>query len=126
MEKLFNSFEDCCADKGYDPKTVIPDLSSYPEELRPALESAARLLIVHHAHKQGKKFDWQDSDQDKHYPYWDMEKDKNNPSGFRLIGVGCTNAGSGVGSRLCQFTETAAKHIADTFVEDYKALMVEQ
>lgn len=125
MEKLFNSFEECCADKGYDPKTVIPDLSSYPEELRPALESAARLLIVHHAHKQGKKFDWNNRDEDKHFPWWDMEKDKNNPSGFRLDGVDCTDTRTTVGSRLCQFTDTAAEHIAKKFMDDYRALMVE-
>lgn len=126
MEKLFKSFEECCADKGYDPNTVIPDLSSYPEELRPALEAAARLLIVHHAHKQGKKFNWASYKEGKHYPWWDMEKEENNPSGFRLRDVHCASTRSGVGSRLSQFSENAARHIATTFESDYRALMVEE
>lgn len=125
MENLFNSFEDCCSAIGVDAAAVMPDLSGYPEALRPALESAARLLIVHHAHKGGRKFDWTDCGQEKYYPWWDMEKEENNPSGFRLYAVHCTFTASCVGSRLCQFTETAAEHIAKTFESDYRALMVE-
>lgn len=45
--------------------------------------------------------DWQNDDEPKYEIWWDMEKDENNPSGFRLVYVRYYCTFSYVGSRLC-------------------------
>lgn len=124
------SFEDACKVKGWDSEKVLPDVSFYPETHRKALIATAKLFIVidalNYVDNSCKDWgpDWDDSDQEKYYPWVDMEEDENNPSGFRLNVVGYVNANSGVGARLVYRTRKLAEYGFTQFEALYKDLMV--
>lgn len=114
--KDIKTFEEACSVKGYDPVMVLPDVSAYPEPHREALTSVAKLYIINEAINyldNGNKNwepDYDDGDEEKHYPWVDMEVDSNNPSGFRLYAVCCDYTHSDVGARLSYKSEDGARH----------------
>jgi len=121
------TFEQACQLRGYDPNTVLPDVSNYPSVHQKALIAFSKLVIINEAMNEGKKFDWNDYDQNKYYPWFDMEKDEeNNPSGFRFNDTYCviTYSGTYGGSRLCFFTREDAKYAGEHFVGLYRDIMV--
>lgn len=121
-----NSFEVACSVKGYDPAKVLPDVSMYPEHHRAALTSVARLFIINEAVNyvdNGNKPwipDWDNGDEEKHYPWADMEVDSNNPSGFRLYDCLCAYSCTHVGARLVYKSEDGARHAFTQFEDDYR------
>ncbi|MDP1763058.1 MAG: hypothetical protein Q8L07_04155 [Sediminibacterium sp.] len=120
------SFAHACTLRGYDQATVLPDVSNYPTQHQKALLSFAMLVIISEAINEGKEFDWDDDDQYKRYPLFDMEVSKNNPSGFRFYDAvyGLAGTTSTGGSRLCYHSSADAEHAATHFIEMYKAIMV--
>ena len=101
MPKI-KTFLAACKELKLDPKKVVPNTTAFPKPHQKALIAIAKLMIVIQALNGDWVPDWNDSEQNKYYGWWDMEKDKNNPSGFRLADVYyflCST--SGVGSRLC-------------------------
>lgn len=120
------TFADACKVKGYDPEKVLPDVTAFPEPHRAALTGMSKLFIINEAINyvdNGNEPwvpDWNDSDEEKHYPWADMEVDSNNPAGFRLIGVSYDYAGSNVGSRLVYKSEDGARHAFTQFEDIYK------
>jgi hypothetical protein len=126
------SFEACCARMNYDPEKVIPDVSVFPARHQNALIGTAKLFIIHEAFnyddKKKKVYepDWNDRSERKWSYWWDMEKDTNNPSGFRFGGTLCAypNTDSGGGSRLCNINEDIDIFIAKHFTELFRDIMV--
>lgn len=124
------SFEDACKVKGYDPEKVLPNESMYPVRHRKALIATEKLFIVNEVLNyidNGNKDwvpDWDDDDEEKYYPWFDLEKDNGNPSGFRLDGVFCAYTASGVGSRLVYRTRKLAEYAGTQFEALYRDLMV--
>lgn len=120
------TFEDACKVKGCDPAKVLPDVSAYPEPHRAALIGMAKLFIINEAinyidnDNQDWKPDYNDGNEEKHYPWVDMEVDGNNPSGFRLGAVYCVNSHSNVGSRLVYKSEDGARHAFTQFEDVYR------
>jgi hypothetical protein len=68
--------------------------------------------------------DWNDGDEEKHYPWADMEVDGNNRAGFRLGAVYYDLTGSCLGSRLVYKSEDGARHAFTQFEGIYKDIMV--
>jgi hypothetical protein len=95
------TFEAACEALKLDPIKVTPTVTGYPKAHAAALVALAKLIIIIQALNGDWKPDWQDTDQPKYYGWWDLNKDKSNPSGFRLGSVGGYYGGSDVGSRLC-------------------------
>lgn len=122
--KLYDSFEACCEALGINSLTVLPDVTSFPEELREVLLSDAKLIIVVKAHQGDWKPDWNNSSERKWFPWFDMEVDDNNPSGFRFDGSVYVLTYSLVGSRLCLPSEELSDHVGKTFEDLYRAKMV--
>ena len=58
--------------------------------------------------------DWNDDEEYKFYPFWNMQND------FSLGGVSCNYRYSYVGSRLCFKSEKLAQYAADQFKDIYK------
>jgi hypothetical protein len=117
------TFEDACNVKGIDANKVLPDVSTYPEAHQKALIAAAKLFIIVDAVNGDSKFDWSDWDQPKYYPWWDLETEENNPSGFRLHDVYCLYSDSTVGSRLCFHTREEAEQVATDFIDLYRDMI---
>jgi len=128
--KQIKTFEDACKVKGYNPETVLPDFSVFPEQHKKALTATSKLIIVNEAMNyvdNGNKDwtpDWTNCEEDKYYPWFDLEKAENNPSGFRLHAVRCDDAYSSVGSRLVYRTRKLAEYAAKQFESLYRDLMV--
>lgn len=119
------SLEQACERRGWDAKTVIPDLSCYPEKHRAALQAAAEMILITDASRE-KDPDWNDRDERKWTGWMDMEVDRNNPSGFRLRDVGSDNtfADTGLGSRLCFESEEDATFHFTRHLDRMRAMMV--
>lgn len=117
--KWITSFEEACEKKGYDPLTILPDVSMYPEQDRQALLSTAIMFIVNDVLNEGKKFDWDNYDEYK----WHLWIDMNSP-GFRLGAVGYAGASANVGSRFCYISKPVAEHAFKYFEEHIRNIWV--
>jgi hypothetical protein len=95
------TFEAACTALKLDPKKVTPAVTGYPEAHVAALVAMAKLIIIIQALNGDWKPDWQVTDEPKYYGWWDLNKDKSNPSGFRLYDVRGYYGSSAVSSRLC-------------------------
>jgi hypothetical protein len=120
------TFNDACKALQLDPKKVLPDVSIFPKAHQIALTAIAKLMIIVQALNEGWTPNWNDDDEYKYYGWFDMEKEKNNPSGFRLDGVTFNFTTSTVGSRLCfksrEIAEWAFKQ--KEILQLYKEFMV--
>lgn len=86
--KKIKTFEEACKVLSLDPAKILPDVSGFPTQHQAALQAAGKLFIVADALNEGWAPDWNNDDEYKYWPYFDMEKDEeNNPSGFRLDDV---------------------------------------
>lgn len=122
--ELIKSFEEACKVKGLDPEKVVPDVSMYPEEHREAVVAVAKLFIIADVLNEGHVFNWNDWGEEKHYPWFDMEKEPNNPSGFRFDVSRCAYHCTRVGSRLVFRTRKLSDYAGKQFEDLYRALMV--
>src|SRR6478736_5769926 len=93
------TFEDACKALNLDSTTIIPDFSLFPESDKEAMIAHAKLVIIAKAINGDWLPDWNDWDQYKYYPWFEM----GSPSGggFSFIDFGGWYSGSIVGSRLC-------------------------
>lgn len=120
--KLITSFEEAIEKLGL-PDSALPDVSKCPTDQQAAITAHAKLLIIVQALNDGWKPDWNNDDEYKYYPWWDMEKTEDNPSGFGLGRVGYGLAVSSVGSRLCFQSRALAEHAAEHFIDLYRDMM---
>ena len=123
---LPTTFEEACTSRGYDAATVLPDVSKFPVKHQKAITAYAMLVIIAEAINEGKEPDWNDGNEKKWIPWFDMEVDKNNPSGFRYgaAGYGGTGANSTGGSRLCFRSKEDCKYAATKFLDLWRDMMV--
>nr|DAZ04151.1 MAG TPA: hypothetical protein [Caudoviricetes sp.] len=80
-----------------------------------------KLAIVTEALNEGWKADWDNSDENKYYPYFIMS-----PSSFAFCGSGYVNACAfaGSGSRLCYKTRELAEYSAKQFIDIWKDIQI--
>lgn len=108
IERIF-SFEDACADRGYQPDD--------PRFTDGTLDQNAYLMltlvIIPSLNPPGWKADWNDDDQEKWWASFWM-----NDPGFRLDDVYCDFSASHWtgGSRLCVASEEIMRHLIKYFL----------
>lgn len=107
------SFEDACQVLGIS--TNVPEVKGLPRKHQKAIIANYKLIVIAEALNEGWKPNWQDSDEYKYYPWFDMS----NPAG-----VGCSytyNAasytGALLGSRLCLKNRELAIYFGQTFTD---------
>ena len=122
-----NSYEDACAILGRTPLT-LDQFSFLPENQRQSTFSAHKIETTIEALKQGREFDWNDYDQRKWFPVWDLEvyNDGRKNDGFVLSCVTCDYGCTSVSPRLCSLTREDAEHVATILFEDYKNLILKK
>ncbi len=118
-----NNFEEGCEKKGLDPVAALPDVSKMPERYQAAVTAFAKLIIMADAARE-KDPDWNDGDEEKYYPWFDMKVDKINPTGFRFRGAGCGGTHSSVGSWLSYDSDKDTEFHAKTHMALYRDMMV--
>jgi hypothetical protein len=116
------TFEAACKKLGIDPKKVLPESSENPHNK--ALIALAKLLIIIQVINDGWKPDWNNRNEYKYYPWFDMEKTKSNPGGFSLVGVYGLFTVSHVGSRLCFKSRELTEYTVKQFIDLYRDYMV--
>lgn len=95
------TFEAACKALKLDPKKATPKIVGFPKQHAKALIAVGKLMIIIQALNGDWKPNWQDTNQVKYYGWWDLNKDSNNRSGFRLHCVDVCYLNSYVSSRLC-------------------------
>ena len=97
-------------------ESARPDVSGYPEHKRAHKTIEFELMMVNRAINEGWTPNWQDSDEEKHYPWWYV-----GGSGFSLHDVLFVNSDTTVGPRLVFRDRGRAAHAAAFFVDLYRA-----
>ena len=118
MYTEIKTFEDACKALSLDVATVIPDFSGYPPKHQAAQIAHSKLVIIAEALNGGWAPDWDNNNEYKYYPYFDMEK------GFSFSNYDCIYTFSFAGSRLCFRSAEIAKYAGTQFVELYKDYFV--
>ena len=113
--KKIKTWEDVCKKLKIDPKQ-LPDVTGLPEGIASHLVSTYKLIRVAEALNGSWKPDWNNDDQYKYYPYWNMEGE------FSLYYV-CFYGCSFVPSRLCFKSREIANYAAETFLDLYKNIL---
>lgn len=125
MEISIKTFEDACKALGLNPSESLPVVTGMPEKYQAAAIAHSSLMIIADAINQevspGWKPDWQDYDQCKYSPWFEMDL---SASGFSFGVAGYGFSGSYVGSRLCFCSREAARYAGHQFIELYKQMMV--
>lgn len=113
MYTKIKSFKAAC--KAVGVSDTLPDFSFAPEKHRQALIDHYKLVIINQAINGDWMPDWNNSDQPKWFPWFDME------GGFTLYYVFNNYQSSNAGSRLCFFSREAAQYAATKFLKLYKS-----
>ncbi|WP_407497460.1 hypothetical protein [Elizabethkingia meningoseptica] len=111
------SFEDACQLLGIEPN--VPEVSMLPENHQKAIVAHYKLVIIAEAVNEGWKPNWDNWDERKYYPWFDLEGSSSG-AGFSCRGYGYWSTNSDVGSRLCFKTWELAEYIGKTFIDLYK------
>jgi hypothetical protein len=115
------SFEDACQILGIESN--IPQVEMLPENHQKAIIAHYKLVIIAQALNEGWKPNWDDDDEYKYYPWFDMEGSSSG-SGFSCDGFVDWGSLSDVGSRLCFKSRELARYIGETFVDLYREYFV--
>jgi hypothetical protein len=115
------SFENACTSLKLKTN-CLPDVSAFPTEHQQALLAHAQLIIIAQALNEGWKPNWNDTDQWKYYPWFEIQASEDKPSGFGFSGTGYDFwlSRAGVGSRLCFKSRSLAIYAGKQFAELYK------
>jgi kynurenine formamidase len=123
MEKVstIKTFEDACEALGLDP-TKLPDVSMLPEKNQKAIVAHYKLIVVTDAVNEGWQPNWDDSNEWKYYPWFDVEASEEKPSGSGLSCNVCDSwsTGTSVGSRLCFKSAELAEYAGKQFKPFYE------
>lgn len=107
------SFEDACQVLGIS--TNVPEVKGLPRKHQKAIIANYKLIVIAEALNEGWKPNWQDSDEYKYYPWFDMS----NPAG---VGYSYTHhtasyTYANFGSRLCLKNRELAIYFGQTFTD---------
>lgn len=107
------SFEDACQVLGIS--TNVPEVKGLPRKHQKAIIANYKLIVIAEALNEGWKPNWQDSDEYKYYPWFDMS----NPAGVgysNTYGTASTTYAL-IGSRLCLKNRELAIYFGQTFTD---------
>lgn len=107
------SFEDACQVLGIS--TNVPEVKGLPRKHQKAIIANYKLIVIAEALNEGWKPNWQDSDEYKYYPWFDMS----NPAGVCCSSTYHTAsaASASFGSRLCLKNRELAIYFGQTFTD---------
>lgn len=107
------SFEDACQVLGIS--TNVPEVKGLPRKHQKAIIANYKLIVIAEALNEGWKPNWQDSDEYKYYPWFDMS----NPAGvgFSITYYAASYSAASVGSRLCLKNRELAIYFGQTFTD---------
>lgn len=107
------SFEDACQVLGIS--TNVPEVKGLPRKHQKAIIANYKLIVIAEALNEGWKPNWQDSDEYKYYPWFDMS----NPAGvgYSNTASAASDTDAAFGSRLCLKNRELAIYFGQTFTD---------
>lgn len=107
------SFEDACQVLGIS--TNVPEVKGLPRKHQKAIIANYKLIVIAEALNEGWKPNWQDSDEYKYYPWFDMS----NPAGvgYSYTHHSASGTYAAIGSRLCLKNRELAIYFGQTFTD---------
>ena len=104
----------------YCGKPEIPTFTGEQKQIR-YFQAIFQMSIIVKALNEGWEPDWDNADEPKYYPYFNMS-----PAGFAFVATSydCTHAPAGCGSRLRFRTSELARYAGEQFVDIWKAIQL--
>jgi len=122
MKKRPASFEHACEMRGYDPATILPDVSKMPEALAKYTTAAVKRLVIVEAINDGKV-----PQPGQTWRYFPIFKKTGSGFGFLYSDTDYGSTGTDVGARLEFFTQADSDYFGNNFRGlHYDVMVVEQ
>ena len=117
MDRI-KTFEDAMEETG---RKGAPDFSDLPKDMRRHFIALYKMEVITEALNEGWKADWDNSDENKYYPYFIMS-----PSSFAFGGssYAIAYAGAGSGSHLFYKTRGLAEYSSKKFIHIWKDIQI--
>ena len=117
MDRI-KTFEDAMEETG---RPDVPDFSCLPADMRKHFTALYKMYVITEALNEGWKPDWDDDNEYKYYPWFNMS-----PSSFAFGGSSFvyTSAGAGGGFRLKFRTRELAEYAAKQFIDIWKDIQI--
>ena len=113
IKERIKTFEDVMKHLGIDPE----EFDDRIEDMTPDEAAYVKLKHIAQALNEGWKPNWNDSNERKYHPWFDM---RSASGGFSFDGYGYWLTPSGVGSRLCFKSSELARYAGTQFESIYK------
>ncbi|HEY4148911.1 MAG TPA: hypothetical protein VGM41_08280 [Chitinophagaceae bacterium] len=114
------AFEEACAQRGYNPIEILPDVSRLPEWLQKYTHSAIKRVVIAEAINDGRIR--KPGKETVYFPLWDLT---DNTSGFGFSGTYSDVWGTHtfVGSRLEFFSREDSDFFGKNFMDLHKDVL---
>ena len=115
------TYADACAVLGI--KETLPDVGGLRPKDRPSVTAYYKLIVIAQALNEGWEPDWTNEDQEKWFPWFYFDREKNKTAGFANANTNYapTHTNAYFGSRLCFKTEALCAYAARQFEPLYEA-----
>lgn len=115
------TYADACAVLGI--KETLPDVGGLRPKDRPSVTAYYKLIVIAQALNEGWEPDWTNENQEKWFPWFYFDREKNKTAGFAdaLTSDAPTITHAYIGSRLCFKTEALCAYAARQFEPLYEA-----
>lgn len=123
--KKVTTYKEACEIEGVDQLQSLP----YPEAKNAdqvTINAFAKLILIARVLNEGWQPDWNNDDEAKYYPWFDMETYPDRVGsgvGFSFHVSYYGGSGTNVGSRLCFKSRDLAKFAGETFLSVYREMM---
>ena len=123
--KSIKSFEDACAKQGIDP-LQLPDVTMLDPGMGKALIAEYKLFVIFKAINDGWVPNWNNDNEYKYFPWFDVAADEARPGGFGFSNsyYAYWDSYTYCGSRLCTDSSEKALYTARTFEDLYIDFML--
>ena len=123
--EILESFESAAKFLGRDPE-LLPIVTGLPESDAKNIVSGFKLDVLSEAAWKASKeeIDWDNWDQSKYYPWWDMRKKVGSGVGLRFDDCVCAGEYSVVGSRRVFPSRKIAEFMAEKHFQLYVDVLV--
>lgn len=118
------TYADACAVLGI--KETLPDVGGLRPKDRPSVTAYYKLIVIAQALNEGWEPDWTNEDQEKWFPWFYFDREKNKTAGFAYAYTDYAppRTDAGLGSRLCFKTEALCAYAARQFEPLYEAWLL--
>ncbi|OFY87869.1 MAG: hypothetical protein A3F72_03075 [Bacteroidetes bacterium RIFCSPLOWO2_12_FULL_35_15] len=118
MNKI-KTFEDAC--KALNTSETLPDVSALPEKHQKALLSHYKLIIITQALNEGWEPNWNNKNEWKYFPWFEVDASNEKPSGFGVSDSAYAGWSTLTycGSRLCFKSSDLCLYAVEQFKQLY-------